>query len=57
MSRMVALPEASGLRDDRETRPKEVTLLYWLMVAVIAGVGFGWVNVRRRRKAADAKAA
>ena len=29
---------------------KEVTLLYWLMVVVMAGVGFGWVNVRRRRK-------
>jgi hypothetical protein len=39
------------------TRPKEVTLLYWLMVIVMAGVGFGWVNVRRRRKAADGKAA
>jgi hypothetical protein len=37
--------------------PKEVTLLYWLMVVVMGGVGFGWVSVRRRRKAADAKAA
>jgi hypothetical protein len=26
-------------------------MLYWLMVAVMAGVGFGWVQVRRRRKA------
>jgi hypothetical protein len=52
-----ARPEASRLRYRQQTRPKEVTLLYWLMVAVIGGVGFGWVNVRRRRKAADAKTA
>jgi len=38
-------------------RPKEVTLLYWMMVIVMAGVGFGWVNVRRRRKAAGPKTA
>jgi hypothetical protein len=36
--------------------PKEVPLLYWLMVVVMGGVGLGWVNVRRRRKA-DAKTA
>ena len=37
--------------------PKEVTLLYWMMVVAFAGVGFGWVTVRRRRKAAGPKSA
>jgi hypothetical protein len=27
--------------------------MYWVMVAIIAGIGFGWVQVRRRRKAAE----
>ena len=27
--------------------------MYWLMVAIMAGVGFGWVLVRRRRKATE----
>ena len=30
--------------------------MYWMLVVVMAGVGFGWVNVRRRRKA-EGKAA
>jgi hypothetical protein len=30
-------------------------LLYWMMVVVMAGIGFGWVSVRRRRKAAGPK--
>ena len=30
--------------------------MYWIMVAIIAGIAFGYVQVRRRRKAA-AKAA
>jgi hypothetical protein len=25
--------------------------MYWIMVAIMASVGFGWVQVRRRRKA------
>jgi hypothetical protein len=32
-------------------RPKEVTLLYWYMLIAVAGIGFGWLAVRRRRKA------
>jgi preprotein translocase subunit YajC len=25
--------------------------MYWFFVVVVAGVGFGWMMVRRRRKA------
>jgi hypothetical protein len=31
--------------------------MYWVMVAIMAGIGFGYVVVRRRRKAEAAKAA
>jgi hypothetical protein len=31
--------------------------MYWVMVAIMAGIGFGYVMVRRRRKAGDAKTA
>ena len=31
--------------------------MYWMMVGLMAGVGFGWVIVRRRRKATDPKTA
>jgi len=26
-------------------------LLYWYMLIAVAGIGFGWLAVRRRRKA------
>jgi hypothetical protein len=26
--------------------------MYWVMVAIMAGIGFGYVMVRRKRKAA-----
>jgi len=36
--------------------PKEVNVVFWMLVVVMVGIGLGWVNVRRRRKA-DAKMA
>jgi len=36
--------------------PKEVNVVFWMLVVVMVGIGLGWVNVRRRRKA-DAKIA
>jgi hypothetical protein len=31
--------------------------MYWVMVAIMAGIGLGYVTVRRRRKADAAKSA
>ena len=47
-------PKASRLR--RCDQPEGGYVVFWMLVVVMVGIGLGWVNVRRRRKA-DAKIA
>jgi len=42
-------PKASRLRWCDQTEGGNV--VFWMLVVVMVGIGLGWVNVRRRRKA------
>jgi len=36
---------------DDAINPKGGYVVFWMLVVVMVGIGLGWVNVRRRRKA------